>query len=198
MSVLLIYNSSAGTGEVSRDHLLSLLRSSGFDPEAISSDDELLPRALEARHELLVAAGGDGTVARVLTQLADRSTRIAILPTGGSNNIACALGIEGDLEELVTTLRDAPAAELDIGVAEGVWGRECFVESAGLGTLTAALLSAEGQAKDSEDKLLSGREALAEAVAAADPTHYQFELDGHMMEEELLMLEVLNMRMRSA
>lgn len=192
MSVLLIYNDSAGSGDVSRDDLLSLLRSDGFDPEAMSSDDERLTQALAERHDLVVVAGGDGTVARVLTRLADSSPPIALLPTGGSNNIARAMGIDGELEELVAGLKGASVARLDIGVAEGVWGLDRFVEGAGVGALTAALLSAEGSAKELEEKLRSGRAALAEAVAAAEPTSYRFVLDGRAVEEELLMLEVLN------
>ena len=192
MSVLLIYNNSAGSGDVSRDDLLKCLRAGGYDPEAVSSDDERLPGLLGQPRDLLVVAGGDGTVARVLTGLAERSTPIAILPTGGSNNIARAMGVEGELAELAAGLGSASLAELHIGVAEGVWGRARFVEAAGFGALTAALLSAQGSADETQAKLRIGRAALAEAVAAAEPVPYRLELDGRAVQEELLMLEVLN------
>ena len=48
-----------------------------------------------------MAAGGDGTIAKVVTQLKDRETRVAILPLGTANNIARSFGITGPVEEIV-------------------------------------------------------------------------------------------------
>jgi diacylglycerol kinase (ATP) len=46
--------------------------------------------------DLVVAAGGDGTVRKVFRQLAGKDVPATVLPLGTANNIARSLGFEDD------------------------------------------------------------------------------------------------------
>src|SRR6185369_915874 len=89
-----------------------------------------------AGSELIVIAGGDGTVQRVATELAWRELPLAILPLGTANNIATSLGIEGPTEALVAGWATARRSPLDLGVATGPWGTRRFIESVGGGLVS--------------------------------------------------------------
>ena len=58
--------------------------------------------ALDDPGDLAVVAGGDGTVAKVAIGVADTDTpTAAVLPLGTANNIGKALGVFGDIRDLV-------------------------------------------------------------------------------------------------
>jgi diacylglycerol kinase (ATP) len=57
---------------------------------------ERLARACSATHDIVVAAGGDGTVHRVLNGLAGTGTPLGVLPIGTGNDFARAFGIPRD------------------------------------------------------------------------------------------------------
>ncbi|MDI1434822.1 YegS/Rv2252/BmrU family lipid kinase [Polyangium sorediatum] len=101
MKACLIYNAAAGSAAddvFDRVHAilaprfeLNVLRTSpDRDPSACARE------ALDAGAELLIAAGGDGTVSSVAGVLAGSKVPLGILPCGTSNSLAAALGIPGD------------------------------------------------------------------------------------------------------
>ncbi len=192
MDAILVYNDSAGSGDHSSDELIALLASSGWQAQLISSDDERMEDILKEANGPVIVAGGDGTVAKTVVALRGRAVPIAILPIGGSNNIARAFGLTARLENLIAGLSEAPIAALDIGVAEGDWGSTSFVEAAGSGALTDALCNMEGHASSTQEKLAMGRDALADQLAGAEAYDYILCIDGRESKDAFLMLEVLN------
>ena len=82
-------------GGSDRRDLTKLLESKGHDVLAKSIDDDGWAEALGGDAELVVAAGGDGTVAKVFKKLAGTGKVATILPIGSVNNIATSLGFEG-------------------------------------------------------------------------------------------------------
>jgi len=132
---LLLHNPTSGDGSLTRERLLDALERSDIAPRYCSTDDDDYKAALVEAWDLVVIAGGDGTVAKVVRNLADRSIPVAILPAGTANNVALSLGLKGDPEDIAAHLRDAERRSLDIGSATGPWGERKFIEAVGLGAV---------------------------------------------------------------
>src|SRR5882762_11576112 len=105
----LIHNEKAGDRRHSRGDLVELLERAGYSVAYFPAKHSDLAEALGHPAEIVVAAGGDGTVARVVAHARSDGPPIAILPLGTANNIANSLGIRGSIEEVVVGWQEARA-----------------------------------------------------------------------------------------
>ncbi|MDO8877808.1 MAG: diacylglycerol kinase family protein [Pseudolabrys sp.] len=190
---LLCHNSSAGTEGKDKDSILAALKLAGYDASYVSVKDDDFKKTLAKSVDLIVAAGGDGTLATVLTSLQDRKTPVAILPLGTANNFARSLGIAGTPQELVETWTLDRYVDVNIGSVTGYWGTTLFLESYGVGVFPAFL---EDVAKRKKPKgagnLLKGREAFQDTLKDAKPFDVLVKMDGKTYEKTLLGVEVAN------
>ena len=195
MKVLLLHNPGAGANGVSADDLMRAFADAGWEPEYMKSDGpEFLERIggdLREEFDLVAAAGGDGTLARVLNAIAAPAPPIALLPLGTANNIASALGIDGDPGELIAGLADADSVPLDIAIAEGPWGARRFCESVGFGLIARGLAPVNAARLPSTHKIPTGRDALRQALRSMEPDALSLALDGKRADEEVLLLELM-------
>ena len=83
--------------------------------------------------DLLIAAGGDGTLNEVVHGLMDLSTvarpALGVVPLGTANDFATACGIPHDPEEALALCMEGKAAPIDIGKANEHW----FLNAASIG-----------------------------------------------------------------
>ncbi len=73
--------------------------------------------ALARGAEIVIAAGGDGTVSGVGGELVGRAARLGVLPLGTSNSFAAALGIPANVDEALALLVTALALPADVAPA---------------------------------------------------------------------------------
>jgi diacylglycerol kinase family enzyme len=147
MRATLIHNPTAGSGKPTDTELVAWLESAGYDVRYASSKRRNYPDALEESSDLIVVAGGDGTIAKVATRLVGRDVPLAIVPVGTANNIATTLGIRGTPERIIRALPSAERRMFDAGTASAPWGTSRFLESAGVGLFAAMLEHAERTAE---------------------------------------------------
>ncbi len=104
---------------------------------------ELAREAVENDEELLIVAGGDGTIEEVAAQLVGSRTPLGILPTGSMNNLARCVGVPLSLREACELIAMGVTRPIDIGrvLANDKPNAEYFLEGAGVG-LSAVLLPA--------------------------------------------------------
>ncbi len=197
MRTLLLHNPSAGDAHPSKDELLARLEAEGFSPTYQSTKDKSYKDALRKKWDLVVVAGGDGTVIRTARRLHHRSVPLAILPLGTANNIASVFGLDRDIDALIAGLEDATVERLDVGLARGPWGKRRFLEAVGFGSIAAAIAHAEG--KDDEPKspkktlgIDMGREELRDHLNEAEALRFEVDVDGEVFAGEFLLVEVLN------
>jgi diacylglycerol kinase family enzyme len=207
MRVTLLHNPKAGGDKAaSRDDLLSWLERAGMEAVYVDTKKDDLDEALADPGALVVAAGGDGTIAKVARRLAGRGIPMAILPFGTANNIARSLEIEGSAESLVeklgaVPLRDAPRRRLDVGVARARWGERRFVEGAGTGLIAALLATDEREKKatkehsdDPERRIELGLELLLRVAGEMEARRWRVTADGQSFVGEYVMVEAVNIR----
>jgi diacylglycerol kinase family enzyme len=190
---LLCHNPGAGTSGYDKEGLLAALKLADMDVRyvAVKSDD--LDSALKKSSDLVVVAGGDGTIDMVLTMLHDRSVPVALFPLGTANNAARSLGIAGTPQELVETWEIERTCPLDIGTVKGPWGTSRFVEGFGVGVFAAFLREAAKRNKaEGADNLRKGRALLQKVIKASEPVDIGVSIDGRAVSGEFIGVEVMN------
>lgn len=193
MRVTLVHNPTAGDEDHGADELVALVRREGHDVGYASSHDRAWKDAVAAGGDLVVAAGGDGTVGEVFKRLAGSPTVVTVLPLGTANNIARTLGLAaGEPEELIRRWGEAVLLSYDVGEIAGPSLSERFVESAGGGAFADVLERAPDDSVDADSKFESGLRTLRDVLAAARPSTWQLELDGLDLSGEFLGVEAMN------
>jgi diacylglycerol kinase family enzyme len=197
--VTLVHNPQAGhqhRGEA--DELVELLQQAGHRVRYQSAKEKGLKRVLEKRADLVVVAGGDGTVGKVVRRLAEleREVPLALLPAGTANNIARTLGlVERPFEELIGAWAQARRVKLDIGSAAGPWGERYFIESVGAGIFARLLADpASEKLKDRAAAVESGLRRLQQEAARLEPVEVFAALDGRDISGRYVLFEAVNLR----
>jgi diacylglycerol kinase (ATP) len=134
--VLIIANPAAGRGRRGRARLMCVvaaLRDRGCQVVVRKThgpgDAERLARTADPIFDVIVAAGGDGTVNEVVNGLCHSSRRLAVLPLGTGNVLANEIGMPRAPDALAQVIAEAPARTVWPGVA----GDRLFVAMAGVG-----------------------------------------------------------------
>jgi diacylglycerol kinase (ATP) len=99
----------------------------------VDTELNLPARAAETQQEnadLVVVAGGDGTVREVAGALVKTDTTLAIVPFGTFNNLARSLKLPVDLEAMCDLIEAGPTRLIDVGMADE---QHAFFEAAGVG-----------------------------------------------------------------
>ncbi len=102
-------------------------------------------KACEMNFDLIIAAGGDGTVNEVVNGMAefDQRPALGIIPMGTVNDFANALHIPADLMEAVDTIIHGQGARIDIGLMNSKY----FINIAGGGKITEVSYEAPSKLK---------------------------------------------------
>jgi diacylglycerol kinase (ATP) len=198
MRATLIHNPSAGDSDLDGPALEKILEQAGFQVRYRSRKDEWKKGLRDpGKADLVVAAGGDGTVSRVALELAGAGVPMAILPLGTANNIARALGIVGSAEEVCAGWRESEQRPFDIGAVSATWGEERFVESVGGGIFAELSQAASEEGLAETMTGAKGDRALAlleDLIEQARPSRWEVEVDGRDLSGEYLAVEAMNIR----
>jgi diacylglycerol kinase family enzyme len=202
--VTLIHNPGSGEQDANAARkLLKMLRREGHKPRYQSAKEKGWARVLDKKADLVVVAGGDGTVANVTRHMVGRGMPVAVLPAGTANNIARSLGLlERPFEELVRSWTDARRVRLDVGIACGPWGERYFIEGLGAGLFASLLVrSEENEAKREKERKTkrpkhvvdNALRRLKEAAERDEPVEIAAQLDGVDISGRYLLFEAVNL-----
>jgi diacylglycerol kinase (ATP) len=138
--MLIVFNPAAGAGRRRRlSRALGALLARGLRPELAETrgpgDAEALARAAARRGvPVVVAAGGDGTIAEVASGLAGSSAALGVLPLGTANVLAWELGVPPSPERAAAVVAAGRPMVIRPGFARFGDGRErLFVQMLGAG-----------------------------------------------------------------
>jgi YegS/Rv2252/BmrU family lipid kinase len=137
--MLIIYNPTAGRRRAHRLwRVLDVMVASGVRLELAETRHagharELAREAACRGARLVVAAGGDGTIAEVANGLNGSGCRLGIVPLGTANVLAHELGLPFDARAVAAALAFGRTRAVWPGVATGADGSRVFVQMLGAG-----------------------------------------------------------------
>ncbi|MBW4460832.1 MAG: YegS/Rv2252/BmrU family lipid kinase [Nodosilinea sp. WJT8-NPBG4] len=150
MNTVLIVNPTAGPSENSQlvPDLTNALHSQGIHAEICPTTAEengqgLAAAAAKSGANLVVVAGGDGTIEAVARGLAHTQTALGIIPLGTRNNIAASLNIPTDMAQAIQVFIEGERGQFDLGKANNHY----FMEVVGIG-LEASLFPCGDDVKE--------------------------------------------------
>jgi diacylglycerol kinase family enzyme len=179
-----------------------MLRKAGHKVDYQSSKEKKWHKILKEPGDIVVAAGGDGTVGNVARRMIGSPTPIAVLPLGTANNIALTLGIAAlSLNDVIVGWKVARCIHFDAGVAKGPWGSTHFIEGFGLGMFAETMFRIDSSnerdlthAEHPEDELTVVIEMLRKRLRKIKTNELTVRLDGEDFSGRYVLLEALNIR----
>lgn len=191
-SALLLINPISGTRDKKAicDMTHARLKEAGIRLEIVKTlhkghAAELAMEAASVGTDIVIAAGGDGTVNEVASVLRHTDTALGIIPCGSGNGLARTLGISMDFDRAIETIAHYRPYAIDCGVAEG----RPFFCTFGVG-FDAAVTEKFASGKR-RGKMQYVRSALMEYLNFS-PDNYAIEIDGEIYTEEAFQIAVCN------
>jgi len=136
--IVLLANATAGGGRARGviPRVEGYFRSQGiqFERSEAGSSAELTQRAaqaIERGRELLIAIGGDGTFQAVANAAAGSNVRLGIIPAGGGNDFAAAVGYSPDPIGAAEQILRGPPRAMDLLRARTADGRTRYYAGGG-------------------------------------------------------------------
>lgn len=121
----IIYNPTAGR-EAFRKHLaevLEKLEKAGYETSAHATTcegdaTEAAKEAVRRGFDIVIAAGGDGTLNEVVEGVGhfEKRPKIGLIPMGTTNDFARALRIPRDIDQAVDIICDGDTTPVDVGL----------------------------------------------------------------------------------
>lgn len=119
-SALLIVNAKSRSGRDALEAIVQAAQRHGLDPVHAAADDrESLSRLIAergSRHDLVMVAGGDGTLNAAAQGVLDAKRPLGVIPTGTANDLARTLGIPADIDQAVAIVAAGGTRQIDLGL----------------------------------------------------------------------------------
>ncbi len=191
----LLHNPKAGRQEFSGKSLTGALLEAGHKVTYCSTKERNWKTALDRPADLVVAAGGDGTVGKVARQLIGRGIPLSVLPLGTANNLARTLGFDQPVKKLIVRIGQGTVRGFDVGQARGPCGRRYLFEGVGGGLLAEYLQLPEDEeqeklSKEGEMKRHVAR--LRKLLSKHRAWKWKLEIDGEKLTDRFLLFEAMN------
>lgn len=192
----IVYNPSSGKETIRKNlaFILEELEAMGYETSTYATKgagdaEKEAKRVAKEEFELLIAAGGDGTLYEVINGIAgeEKRPKVAIIPTGTSNDFAKALKIPKDIKKNLEVIKKQKTEFVDVGKMN----ERYFINIAGGGTLTELTYEVP-----SKLKTVLGQAAYylkgIEKIAQLKPYKVKIKANGETYNEEVLVFLVAN------
>ena len=193
--MLFIVNPCAGTRRVNRmlPDLISLFNAARYEVTvyltACVGDGARITENRAADFDLVVCAGGDGTLNEIITGMlrSGASKPIGYIPCGSTNDFASSLKIPSNILQAAQAILDGTPTPYDVGK----FGDRYFYYVASFGAFTRASYSTPQNVKNALGHLAYVLEGIQE-IPQIRKTHARFEFDGRVIEDEFLFGAISN------
>ena len=194
-----MHNPRAGDAEHGRKQLMAALAKAGHQATYQSTKKQNYKKALRKPADLVLVAGGDGTVVKVGSRLIETGIPLSVLPLGTANNLARSLGFVASPEEIIAGLETGKKRVFDIGVARGPWGTRYFFEAMGGGLFADYIRAGRGEGKEAKNVSKEGEMdrhvlMLEQMLHDYKPKPWKLEIDGEDTSGRYILWEAMNIR----
>jgi diacylglycerol kinase (ATP) len=188
----LIYNPSSGREIVRRrlPDILDLLESAGYETSCYATKGENdateeAERAVARGFDVIIAAGGDGTIYEVVNGMGGKKGRpaLGIIPCGTSNDFARAVGIPRSINRSCKIIAAGKKQRIDVGRINNRY----FMNIAGGGSLTNLTYEVPSKLKTLIGQLAYYVKGL-EKLPSLHPIHVRIETRNQVMVDEEIMI----------
>lgn len=190
-SALLLYNPEAGRGRIGKnlDRIVAIFRSSDYLLAPQEIDFERDPFTGITPPELVVVAGGDGTVNYVVNRMKERGLdlQLGIIPAGTANDFAGALGMSHDPLEAARQILEGEETRIDCGRVNDLY----FINIFSFGIFTTTSQRTPNERKHRIGKLAYIIEGVKE-FRTMHAVPLQVRADGRSFDLNSLMVLVFN------
>ena len=190
----IIYNPTSGR-EVFRKHLGEVLEKfelAGYETSCHATTcegdaTEAAKDAVERGFDLVVAAGGDGTLNEVVAGVSpfDKRPTIGLIPTGTTNDFARALRIPRDIDAAVDIIVRGETIPVDVGLMND----RHFINIAGGGRMTELTYDVPSKLKTVLGQLAYYLKGV-EMLPSIHSSHMRIEYDDQVFDDEAMMFLV--------
>jgi diacylglycerol kinase (ATP) len=196
MRVALLHNASAGSEDHDERKLRKVIQGAGHEVvHRVRHVADLTAALHEEPCDLVVVAGGDGTVGRAACELSGWKVPLSILPLGTANNTALSLDLCADPEQAARGWHRGRKVPFDIGLVSDGRVRRRFAEAVGFGVFPSVIAKAtklKSSSKNVTRTLERDRKLFRTVTAAASPRDYRIEVDGRDVSGAYLLVEIMN------
>ncbi|MFC5625068.1 diacylglycerol/lipid kinase family protein [Algoriphagus winogradskyi] len=195
MKIILIYNPTAGNEDFPLTKIIKSLEKQGASIVAQNCKEENYQKVFELSYDLIMIAGGDGTVEKILLDLRDIKYPIAILPFGNANNIAGSLDLTDYYKKIVDQYEKNDFQYLSIGKYKTKEDKGWFVEGIGWGIFAALLLQLDRDKNlecEQDSKVDFGIKNLIKLETKLPAHTYKIKLDKKDYSGEYVWMEIMN------
>lgn len=192
----IIYNPSAGRELFKKElpNVLARLEGAGYETSAHATTGEgdataAAITAVERQYDLVIVAGGDGTINEVVHGIAQADYRptLGIIPAGTTNDFARALCIPREIDKAVDIILQDHIKALDIGKVNESY----FINIAGGGDLTELTYDVPIKLKAAIGQLAYYVKGI-EMLPFLRPVSVKIEYDEEVFEGDIMLFLVAN------
>lgn len=192
----IIYNPTSGREAFKKElpYVLEQFEIAGYETSAHATTGEgdatrAAQTAVERRYDVVVAAGGDGTINEVINGIAEHAYRpkLGIIPVGTTNDFARALHIPRNIVRAVEVILKDHSMALDIGKVNDHY----FINIAGGGKLTELTYEVPSKLKTMLGQLAYYMKGM-EMLPSLKPTNVRIEYDGEVFEDDIMLFLISN------
>ncbi len=191
-----IYNPTSGRELIKKNlhDILDILESYGIETsthqtKGFKDATKAAKEATEKGFDIVIAAGGDGTIYEIINGLSESTNRpkLGIIPAGTTNDFARALGIPRDLKKAAALIGEQESMAIDIGK----YNRRYFINIAGGGKLTELTYEVPSKLKTVLGQLAYYARGI-EKLPFIKPINVTFETDERVFTEEVMLFLIAN------
>ncbi|MCM3359521.1 MULTISPECIES: diacylglycerol kinase [unclassified Psychrobacillus] len=190
----IIYNPTSGR-ELFKKHLpevLEALEIAGYETSCHATTGEgdaisAAKKAVENNFDIIIAAGGDGTLNEVVAGVSEFENRpkIGLIPMGTTNDFARAVHIPRDIKRAVDIIVQGDTIPVDVGQVNDRY----FINIAGGGRITELTYEVPSKLKTMLGQLAYYLKGI-EMLPSINATKVRIEYDGEVFEDEAMMFLV--------